>query len=335
MGQYYMAVIVRKSDMRPVAYLRPTQVPFAIEVDKDNGTMKPMSEMTNTLKMREHAYIDRTITLVVEGYLSPDGPYGDGNYGLVWAGDYGPATAPGGKCWQEYVLDLLEPEVEDKPVMLSWKMAFNFHAVKHGSKLQQKSWRYIVNHTKKTYVDKALLYEEENGSVIHPMCILTAHGNGNGGGDYYGFNKNAASLWALDAISVCNQIPSGYVLTTDWSFDNPGARRVFSESQWKQYDGPKKTEAQLFQEFLDEARSEYFEFMQEELCKYRELLRQEFEDNSKKAEAAGFSHVNKYMKSIGELEYGEEFFDDEFTGEHACDPDCEYRCNNNGVNPGW
>jgi hypothetical protein len=219
MGQYYLAVIVRKSDMRPVAYLPPSKVPSQVHLN--NNEFEPKSARTDFLKMVEHARLDTTTTLVVEWYLSPDGPYGDGTYGLVWAGDYGPESAPGGKTLNDYVYDLLESDDIVKPELLSWKTAFETHSLKRGEILNAKSWRYIVNHTKKTYLDKAVLSFEDN-CLFHPMCILTSQGNGCGGGDYRGLNETRASLWAYDVVGVCNEIPFGYNCTTDWSSTGPG-----------------------------------------------------------------------------------------------------------------
>jgi hypothetical protein len=42
------------------------------------------------------------------------------------------------------------------------------------------------------------------------LPLLTAEGNGRGGGDYRGENENLIGSWARDIISVEMEIPDGY-----------------------------------------------------------------------------------------------------------------------------
>ena len=116
-------------------------------------------------KLMEHSYIDNPFVSAVESLLCPEGMFYKSP--LVWAGDYADA----------------EPETSE-----------NLHAMTddhlNGDKglvpkrKDMSSYRYIVNHTKGLYVDKN--YEVE-GSTIHPLPLLTADGNGRGGGDYDGY----------------------------------------------------------------------------------------------------------------------------------------------------
>jgi hypothetical protein len=46
--------------------------------------------------------------------------------------------------------------------------------------------------------------------VIHPLPLLTAEGNGRGGGDYRGNYNNLCGIWSRDSISVANEVPEGY-----------------------------------------------------------------------------------------------------------------------------
>ena len=70
---------------------------------------------------------------------------------------------------------------------------------------------YLVNHTKKIYLncDEYRKTCESNGWIIHPLPLLTAIGNGLGGGDYWGNDYDVGS-WANDVISVEKNIPNGY-----------------------------------------------------------------------------------------------------------------------------
>ncbi len=78
---------------------------------------------------------------------------------------------------------------------------------------------YLVNHDKKLYLDCTLYYMSCDGKcsigkgwVPHPLPLLTAVGNGNGGGDYSGVNQEEVGAWAWDTISVevGKDIPQGY-----------------------------------------------------------------------------------------------------------------------------
>jgi hypothetical protein len=76
----------------------------------------------------------------------------------------------------------------------------------------------LCNHTRRIYMncDKyhaALEDLDEDGWVVHPLPLLTAVGNGNGGGDYFSEDDlESVGSWAGDLISVENEneVPEGY-----------------------------------------------------------------------------------------------------------------------------
>lgn len=72
---------------------------------------------------------------------------------------------------------------------------------------------YLVNHTKQTYID-CDEYKKESidryGWCMHPLPLLTAIGNGLGGGDYDGINMQYIGSWANDLISIEDAAPDGY-----------------------------------------------------------------------------------------------------------------------------
>lgn len=68
---------------------------------------------------------------------------------------------------------------------------------------------YLVNLTRSRFVDLAEYAEaatykpkwaSEGGWCIHPLPILTAIGNGKGGGDYHGACMDMVGAWAMDEI---------------------------------------------------------------------------------------------------------------------------------------
>ena len=52
--------------------------------------------------------------------------------------------------------------------------------------------------------EKLLYYNWEVDSVLHPLPLLTAVGNGRGGGDYAGINADKIGSWAFDVLEVVN-----------------------------------------------------------------------------------------------------------------------------------
>lgn len=72
--------------------------------------------------------------------------------------------------------------------------------------------KYLVNHTIEAYLDcdKYKARCNNNGWILHPLPLLTAVGNGLGGGDYYGIHKDQVGGWAWCTISVEDDIPVGY-----------------------------------------------------------------------------------------------------------------------------
>lgn len=68
--------------------------------------------------------------------------------------------------------------------------------------------RFLVNHTKKEIIDcweyvVRALKEGEDTWVIHPLPLLTAVGNGRGGGDFRGgVGEESVGRWAGDLLEV-------------------------------------------------------------------------------------------------------------------------------------
>lgn len=67
-----------------------------------------------------------------------------------------------------------------------------------------------MNHTKKLIVDMSTAAADSRGFRIHPLPLLTAEGNGRGGGDYHGAHETLVGSWARDVISIEKELPVGY-----------------------------------------------------------------------------------------------------------------------------
>lgn len=164
----------------------------------------------NGLKLMEHSYIGNNFVRVVMKLLSKGGDWY--KKPIVWCGDY--YEEEEGKSHENYY----HKATDDKKIKPNKSYPI---------KLELKS--IIVNHTKKQYVilspidfyknetkiaEKMLKVIEGEGNdedwiIIHPLPLLTALGNGNGGGDFRGEN-DMIGYWARDIISVETKIPDKY-----------------------------------------------------------------------------------------------------------------------------
>jgi hypothetical protein len=134
------------------------------------------SMYNNGMKLTEHSYIGNNFMKIVENLIGPKGMFYKSR--LVWAGDYADK----------------EPDSEKNlNSMCQAKDPFEY-------KGPSASYPYIVNHTKKVYIEK-------KGNGLHPLALLTAEGNGHGGGDYDGSNMEMVGTWARDVISMENEAP--------------------------------------------------------------------------------------------------------------------------------
>lgn len=137
----------------------------------------------NGAKLTEHSFLKNNFVCTFEFGLSPEGIYHKSR--VVWAGDYADNepndTNLYNKC-NEYNLIIPEEKITTR-------------------------YRFVVNHSKKQYVDKSKI--PTKGYTLHPLPILTVEGNGRGGGDYHS-NSPLIGSWARDIISVEETVPESY-----------------------------------------------------------------------------------------------------------------------------
>lgn len=172
MGQYYN-VYTENRDGVAIAYNR----------DVDGGyTMA---------KLMEHSWWFNPFvcTMVKMLYKNPTR--------VAWVGDYADS------CRNAYRID----EIYEK--------AWSDDAI--GVKCDEMllDGKYLVNHSDKTYID-CTKYRERCAEkdapdwVIHPLPLLTAVGNGQGGGDYRGSDIEQVGTWYMSEISVEDEPPIDY-----------------------------------------------------------------------------------------------------------------------------
>ena len=142
-------------------------------------------------KLTEHSWIDaRLCSCIAEKFYHRKGR-------LAWVGDY----------FDE--LDLPKPNTNKR---INHKQVWGYRNGKEiGRGLKYKGFditdKFIVNHTKHLCIDMAdYITKAKNkyGHIMFPLSLLTALGNGRGGGDYYGCypNFDKVGSWAWDEISI-------------------------------------------------------------------------------------------------------------------------------------
>lgn len=191
MGQYYMPTIMRLTNGRFERY-------------------QPYEYEHNGMKLMEHSYIGNSLMNAVMSQLY----HHRGR--LMWVGDYAEIDdIPGkGALIKRFISEAWEDEDEKNVVVLP-ELEY---------KKSKKEWHYIINHTTQEYIDLeyyvAAVEKDFEGDdpmfIIHPLSLLTAVGNGKGGGDYHGTEEDLVGEWAGDVIEVSDKDPCklGYIDVT-------------------------------------------------------------------------------------------------------------------------
>lgn len=140
----------------------------------------------NGLKLMEHSFLENDFVGAFESLLI------DNPQHVVWAGDY--AKSCKGRLTNVY--DRCTDNTKVHPSEIS---------------PQTVDAKFIVNYTKKQFIDKTKVPSYDGGWKIHPLPLMTCEGNCEGGGDFFG--KDLSGLvgsWARDLISVENEVPKGF-----------------------------------------------------------------------------------------------------------------------------
>jgi len=159
------------------------------------------------MKLMEHSYIGNHFVEAVEILLTKFGPWYKSK--LVWAGDYADVEKETMKKGDEDSGENLFSLIDDSNGIESLA-PYQIDKIKEKNKIDLKDYPFIVNHSKKVYVDKRKVKEFDGNWKIHPLPLLTCEGNGRGGGDYGGENEKLVGLWARDSISIEKKAPKEY-----------------------------------------------------------------------------------------------------------------------------
>ena len=147
------------------------------------------------LKLMEHSWLKNKMMLCVERLLTPGGEWH--KTPIVWAGDSADPVVENSSYY-----DLCNEGIDGEHV--TQKLIPKPLTAK-----EAKEFRFIVNHTKKEFVDKQAV-PSVDGWQIHPLSLLTSQGNGRGGGDFRNEKNKFVGEWSADSISVEKEAPQGY-----------------------------------------------------------------------------------------------------------------------------
>lgn len=186
MGQYY------KQALRQDGQTRLFNSQYA---DRDDNSWNNYNDY-NGLKLMEHSWLRNPfLTAMTKQLYNHKGR-------LVWCGDY--ADEPDDFkdiSWTSY--DEIYGNKDETEILSDYKDFDYTH-------------KYLLNMTKKVYLDFDLYIAkcDSDSWCVHPLSLLTAVGNGRGGGDYHDEYPDAylVGSWAGDELKVVDKVPAGYEL---------------------------------------------------------------------------------------------------------------------------
>ncbi len=156
-------------------------------INIENGQWLYSHDYGSGLKLMEHSWVGNKFSGAVMKLLAEGGQWY--KKPIVWCGDY--FDEPGEEDYYDNVKD------EDKI------MPTEYFSQEEQSKV------VLVNHTTEQYVVYSKLTVDSDGWRVNPLPLLTALGNGRGGGDYYPDCPDAdkVGIWARHILSVEFEIP--------------------------------------------------------------------------------------------------------------------------------
>lgn len=190
MGQYYFPVSLTSDKQNVKSYVYSHHIK-----SRWKGYDGKMHTSGQGLKLMEHSYLKNKMMLCVEALLVEGGEWH--KTPIVWSGDYSDPVRNDlnyqAMCESAEEGEHVARELIPKPLTAK----------------QANEFRFIVNHTKKEFVDKKKV-PSNDGWQVHPLSLLTAEGNGRGCGDFGGMGEEFVGTWAADVISVEKEFPADF-----------------------------------------------------------------------------------------------------------------------------
>lgn len=143
-------------------------------------------DFNNGLKLLEHSYVGNCFVNVVANELVENPAQ------LYWLGDYAESD------------DFSSVSMFNRIYKYAWERKGNGTTMENPRRTfdWSKDW-YYINQTKKQYIK---MPKETDNWTYTPISLLTAIGNGRGGGDYGGDN-NMVGNWAGDKVYLSENKP--------------------------------------------------------------------------------------------------------------------------------
>lgn len=173
MGQYYTPCLLKKN-------YKTSKSPVI-------GALYAHMIGMNGLKLMEHSYVGNLFVKAATYML-----LGNESHPFVWCGDYADEINNGNNMYMFAGDNEFEHKYTEKFI------------ADHPDLKDEEELKYIINHTKKQYV------VVNDNDEIHPLPLLTADGNGRGGGDFWGTPQDMVGIWAYDVIECNDGAPDGY-----------------------------------------------------------------------------------------------------------------------------
>lgn len=192
MGQYFDQITENKEGIR--VWDCQIKCPENIK-----GTNEYYKNYYVGVKLMEHSWLKNKFMQSMSNYIYKNPTK------LAWVGDYADSfhwEHPEGKPNPEELHKLAWGEQKSEEMPYS---KFDYNG------------KFLVNHTHKI----ALSFDEyiknstdKDGYCVHPLSLLTACGNGLGGGDFWEqyIGASDVGLWCGDKISIEDQVPEDYTL---------------------------------------------------------------------------------------------------------------------------
>lgn len=189
MGQYY----------RPI---NTTINQYLVSYDYSNGA-----------KLMEHSYVGNSLVNAVCNLLLEGNAWHKCN--ITWCGDYSEST-PEIDNYSKIIEMYVESCKREDPDFETYEInLYNLSEIARFKRVKEDETstlsngiEYGFNETKKEYYYLGDI-KVVDGWAVHPLPLLLATGNGQGGGDY--FNEKGADLigtWAGDIIFTSQSLPS-------------------------------------------------------------------------------------------------------------------------------
>lgn len=196
MGQYYMVTILRNGKAKYYnRYVKPDKKGLECLAEWNREEVQQKGYYYTMAKLMEHSYVDNQfVDAITEELIN------NGSAQVAWVGDYADLPKEYAKynpwkrngCMIKYTTPAAEHVLSGKCIINETKglvIMFDYYC-KANSWVE--TWTdYNGNKHKSTW-------------CIHPIPLLTAIGNGLGGGDYRGSNMDLVGSWAFDEIRIAD-----------------------------------------------------------------------------------------------------------------------------------